>query len=631
MHFFRAVLSLFIVISASVAFGQEADLGVQKLGPGEVSPGSDVSYTVTVFNAGPDDASTVTLNDPIPAGMSFVSATQDTGPTFACDNTVTCTIATFPAGESATFTFVFHIDSGTEFLNSVTVSSQTFDPNEENDSSVAFTVVGEPEADMAIAKSAAPSAGPDTDVTFFITLTNAGPDAAASVLLTDNLPAPLTFVSFTQTSGPPMSCGTSTCTLASFPAGAAATFELTGHVPAGTPAGTAITNTATVESQNDPGDENNSATTTVTVSAADVRIQKSGPPAAVAGTTVTYTITVTNDGPDLATNVNVTDPQVCPFADCAIGNLANGASVVIDGDVIIPPDATSWSNTATVTADSYDPDPTDNSATVNTTITQSADLSVTKTAAASVVAGTSLTYTITVSNAGPSDASNVVVTDTLPAGTTFVSSSCGANPCNLGTLAAGGSEEITLVVNVAVDAASPLQNTVAVTSAAADPDPVDNTFMLETTVTPAPADLTITKTVDPEDAVVGQDVTYTIVVTNQGPGTATGVVVTDDLPAGVTVVSNSCGANPCNIGTLAAGASATITIVVTLPSTPGEFVNTASVDSTSEDPTPGNDASSAALDSHLPLEAVPALSPIGLAFLAITIAATVLVVLRRVS
>jgi uncharacterized repeat protein (TIGR01451 family) len=94
--------------------------------------------------------------------------------------------------------------------------------------------------------------------------------------------------------------------------------------------------------------------------------------------------------------------------------MAPGASVVVNANVTIPPSATSWSNTATATTDSVDPNTANNSDTVTTTITQSADVSVAKTGDATVVAGNDVTYTITVTNNGPSDASNVVLTDTLP-------------------------------------------------------------------------------------------------------------------------------------------------------------------------------------------------------------------------
>ena len=131
-------VSLFVLFAFAVT-AQEADLAVEKLGPSSAASGNDVSYTITVTNAGPAAASSVTLTDAIPTGMSYVSATQNTGPAFTCDATVTCTIAALAADESATFTFVFHIDQPGDFTNIATVSSQTFDPNSENDTSAAFT------------------------------------------------------------------------------------------------------------------------------------------------------------------------------------------------------------------------------------------------------------------------------------------------------------------------------------------------------------------------------------------------------------------------------------------------------------------------------------------------------------
>lgn len=588
-------LSLFVVF-AFTAVAQEADLAVEKLGPSMAAEGSDVSYSLTVTNSGPDAASVVTLSDPVPAGMSFVSTTQDSGPTFSCDATVTCTIASLAAGETATFTFVFHLDQPGDFTNVATVSSQTPDPNSENDTSAASTTTGNGGADLFVAKSS-PTAGvaPDSDVTFVITLGNAGPGAATNVLLTDNLPAPLTFVSFTQTSGTSLSCGTSTCTIASFPAGETATFELVGHVPAGTPSGTEITNTVTVESDNDPQEENNIATTTVTVATADVRIVKSGPSTATAGTTVTYTITVTNDGPDAAIDVQVDDPQICSIVNCSLGTLDPAETATITANVPIPSNATAWSNTATVTTGSFDPDTNDNSSTVTTVITQSADLVVEKTGTASVVAGNDVTYTITVTNEGPSDASNVVLTDTPPAGTSMVSNTCGANPCVIGTLTANETFEVTIVMHVATETTANLSNTATVTSSTSDPDSTNNTSVFETAVTPAPVDVSIVKTGDTQ-ATIGSDVTYTLTVANAGPGPALDVTVTDALPAGTTLVSASPACTgtttiTCTIGTLAANASTNLTLVVTMPSTPGPVSNTATVDTTSNDTNAVNDTS----------------------------------------
>jgi uncharacterized repeat protein (TIGR01451 family) len=129
--------------------------------------------------------------------------------------------------------------------------------------------------------------------------------------------------------------------------------------------------------------------------------------------------------------------------------------------------------------------------------------------------------------------------------------------------------------------------------------PFDNTpsmdFLLPGAVT---ADLALTKSDSPDPVKGGQNLTYTIVVTNNGPGTATGVVMTDPLPknagfASASTTRGSCAAKPdktsvvCNLGDLANGASATITIVVKSP-TKGPISNTASVTSTSTDPSSAN-------------------------------------------
>jgi len=624
------ILFFLFAISASTVFAQEADLAVEKFGPSEAPPDSDVSYSVTVTNVGPDDAADVTLTDLVPTGMTYVSATQNNGPAFTCDSAIVCTIALLPASASANFTFVFHLDTGTEFVNTATVATKTADPNDENNSSIAFTTTGPPpQGDLYLQKTAPAAAAPDTDVAFEITLGNAGPSAAGNVLLTDNLPAPLTFVSFVQNSGPNMSCGTSTCTLASFPAGTIATFTLTGHVPAGTPTGTEITNTATVESENDPLDENNTATTTVTVSTADVSIEKEGPPTAVAGTTITYTITVVNNGPDPALNVVLSDPALCQTTNCNLGTLAMGAPVEFTFDVDIPSSATSWSNTATVTTDSIDTNATNDSSTVITTISQSADVAIVKSGPGTVVAGTNATYSVTVTNNGPSDASNLSVTESLPVGTTFVSSTCSSTTCNFATLTAGTSTNLTFVVHVDVNATGPLVNTATVTASTADPNGNNNESSATTAVTPAPPGLTISKTADPSAALVGSQATYTIVVANNGPGTAMDVVVTDELPAGTTLVSapgNCTGTTTitCTIGTLTAGSSSTIELVVTLPSTPGTVTNTARVE-------PGDAESTAAITVFASPVAIPTLSPLALALLALTLASIVLVGLRSTS
>src|ERR1700731_1695532 len=96
---FAFLLSVFLLPAAQA---QTSDLSVSKTGPNGATANSDVTYTIEVTNFGPDDSDTATLYDPLPAGTTFVSMTQNSGPTWSCTDpgvgnsgAVNCTIATF--------------------------------------------------------------------------------------------------------------------------------------------------------------------------------------------------------------------------------------------------------------------------------------------------------------------------------------------------------------------------------------------------------------------------------------------------------------------------------------------------------------------------------------------------------
>jgi uncharacterized repeat protein (TIGR01451 family) len=275
---------------------QQADMGVSKTGPGQAAAGANVSYTIEVFNAGPDDAVNATVTDPLPAGlmgqaneppMTFVSIAAPAGwscttPAVGSNGTVSCSDPTFVAGSDVFFTLIVQIPPatppGTTFTNIATVSSQTGDPNSENDSSAAATTVPEPSADMGVSKAADSSqALANSNVTYTIQVNNGGPNDAANAELDDTLPGDMTFVSLQQTSGPTWTCnslapgsgGTVVCTIATLPVGSTSTFILIGHIPSGESSGTTYLNTASVTtSSNDPNPENNSADASTSVVAA---------------------------------------------------------------------------------------------------------------------------------------------------------------------------------------------------------------------------------------------------------------------------------------------------------------------------------------------------------------------------
>jgi uncharacterized repeat protein (TIGR01451 family) len=225
-----------------------------------------------------------------------------------------------------------------------------------------------------------------------------------------------------------------------------------------------------------------------------------------------------------------------------------------------------------------------------------------------VVAGDDVSYTVTVVNGGPDAAENVVMTDNLPGGVTLVSATpsqgtCtaagGVVTCDLGGLANGASAEVTIVVNAPT--AGPLTNIASASSDTADPNGGNNSDSETTTVEAIPvpgADLSVSKGDAVDPVIEGDDVSYTVTVVNGGPDAAENVVMTDNLPGGVTLVSatpsqGTCtaagGVVTCDLGDLANGASAEVTIVVGTSSY-GVLTNEAGATSDTADPNGGNNS-----------------------------------------
>src|SRR5205807_2301427 len=263
--------------------------------------------------------------DAVPAGTTFVSASQTAGPAFVLSSppaggsgTFTATDATLAAGGLATFRLVVHANSsdagGSTITNTATVSTTTTDSNAANNSSSTSATVAA-SADMGVTKTGPATVTAGTNFTYTITVTNGGPSDAQNVTVTDSLPAGTTFVSESQTSGPagaasfPAGGGPLSITFATFAAGQAAVFQVVLHDNAAATSGSTITNTATVASSTpDTNPANNTSTTTATVAtSADVAVTKTAPATATAGTNFTYTVSVTNNGPSDAQNVMLTD------------------------------------------------------------------------------------------------------------------------------------------------------------------------------------------------------------------------------------------------------------------------------------------------------------------------------------
>jgi len=332
-----------------------------------------------------------------------------------------------------------------------------------------------------------------------------------------------------------------------------------------------------------------------------------------AGDTAAFTIVVTNNGPGTANNVTVNDPLPAGVAwsispavtgcsitsgtlSCTFATLDEGASKTIHiSGVTDAQDCGTLSNTATVAADNEGSDQTDNSDTATITV-KCATIQVTKTPdQGTVSAGDPIGFTITASNSGAGSASGVTVTDTLPtdAGLSWTIDAAGSDSgcsitagvlsCNFGTIAAGGSKHVHITSPTTAATCGSVDNTANVTTSN-DGSDSDNA-----TITVNCPNVTVLKTADQGTIDAGDTAAFTIVVTNEGPGTAKGVTLTDTLPSGVVwsedsaACSITAGVLSCNFGDLANSATRTVHVTgATDAADCGVLTNTAVVAASNE-------------------------------------------------
>jgi uncharacterized repeat protein (TIGR01451 family) len=292
-----------------------------------------------------------------------------------------------------------------------------------------------------------------------------------------------------------------------------------------------------------------------------------------AGNLLRYRIEVTNSGPDTARQIVITDTLpadvrletwsldegagTCPVATdslfiCEVSELAVGERIVLTIDVLAPFNIntpTIITNVATVSAWEIDPDVSDNTREITTEVVPRAELTAhSKVAApASPYAGVPFYYTIEVGNSGPSVATGVQIRDILPAQTAADTLSLPAGctydsatrevVCVIDELLVGARETRTFVVVADGDGRTVTNRATVVRGNELENNGDDNTITLDTVIQ-SQADLAVTK-VDLTDPVVRDEAfTYELTVTNNGPSVAQQVIVTDELPASMTVGSD---------------------------------------------------------------------------------------------
>jgi uncharacterized repeat protein (TIGR01451 family) len=481
---------------------------------------------------------------------------------------------------------------------------------------------------IAITDSSDPVAA-SSALTYKIVVTNGGLLDAANVVVTQRLPPG--DIQFLTAAGIDWSCTAAgqvvTCTRATLLVGAAPSIAVKVTTP---PIGGSITTSARVTSGSadpDPSNDDTSATTLV-LTPADLAIAITGAPDPVAaGGTLTYTITVTNAGPGIATGITVLDslPSGVAIASasgsgwsCAVvgqnvtcfsPTLAAAAASVITVVATAPTSGGAVSSTASVAAVTPDGNPANNSASTSASVNAAADLAIALSASpGSVPAASQLTYTIDVTNGGPRDASNVVVTSRLPDGDVLFLSATGIGwgctvasqvvTCTRASLLAGEAPLITVQIRTPA-ASGTLTCDVTVSASTTDLDLSNNTASATTGVFDS-ADLSIVAGESPDPVRIGTELIYTLSVANDGPTAATAIKVVDTLPEGTAFVDAiaapwSCGSLgrvvTCTLANLPSASSApAIAIVAAAPGTAGNLTNTARVSSPTSDPDGSNNA-----------------------------------------
>jgi len=536
-----------------------APVNADEDGSGDVSAGDTLTYTITATNSGGANLTNVVVTD------DLVTATGGTTPCALLLPTETCTLV-------GTYTVTAADVAAGSITNEATTDSDQTDPVTDDE----ITPVPSPSltADKPAPVNADEDGSGDVSagdtLTYTITATNNGASNLTNVIVTDDLVTP---------TGGTTPCAlllpTETCTLVG-------TYTVTAaDVAAGS-----ITNEATTDSdQTDPvTDDEITPVPSPSLTAdkpAPINADEDGSGDVSAGDTLTYTITATNNGASNLTNVIVTDDLITPTGGttpCAL-LLPTETCTLVGTYVVTAADIAAGSVTNEATTDSDQTDPvTDDEITPvpspSLEIDKPAPINADEDGSGDVSEGDTLTYTITASNNGASNLTNVILTDDL------ITPTGGTTPCALVAPAGTCTLVGTYVVTAADIAAGDITNEATADSDQTDPVTDDEVTLLETpdlmVDKPAPANSDEDGSGDVSE---GDTLTYSITATNTGASNLTNVIVTDDL------ITPTGGTTPCALLLPTETCTLVGTYVVTAADVAaGSITNEATADSDQTDP-----------------------------------------------
>ncbi|MUV04190.1 DUF11 domain-containing protein, partial [Flavobacterium rakeshii] len=612
-----------------VTYDSHSDIEVVNTnGQTNYTAGTQSVYTVTVTNNGPEDAANVEVQNLIPAGITGFSWVGDNGSS-GTDVNLNDTIASLPVGSTVTYTITLDVPAGyTNAIASTFSYSGVDDPTPtcEQCTDIDYPDTG---ADIVVVNTDGQdvyTAG--TPSVYTITVSNNGTVDADNVEVAFFVPATVATVAWVGDNGSSGTIADLTDSIGTLAVGDTVTYTVTVDVPAAFTGDFTVSTVVTTTSPDTDGTCPLCSDTDYETASADiVVVNTNGQEMYTPGSSSVYTVTVTNNGPTAAANVQVnnaipagitnfswtgdngTSGTNTDLAD-TIASLAAGETVTYTITLDVPAGYTGLlTSETTVTSDTPDPDPSCDACADTDSDTPLADLVVTKTlnSGTTYTAGLDAVYTITVENMGPTEAQNINVSDVIPAGidpatVTWTGSNGTSGTGNLtdvvATLAVGDVVTYQLVMPVPsnFDQAANIVNEVVVTSDTPDPNP-DCPDCIHT-ATPNPlANLMAVKTNGQTTYVSNTQTIYTITVTNPGPSDAINVVVYDQKPYQVTLMTwtgnevSGTGNLNNTIPVLPAGESVVYEVIVNIPenyhSTVGPLQNVVSVTSDTPDPVPG--------------------------------------------
>ncbi len=567
---------------------KEADLVIVKSGPSKTISGDSVIYTLVVTNRGLADVTGALIKDGIPSEVhnATVTAVTTGGATFAIqpqtDDTVRVS-ANIPAGppHSVTIRIAGITDPAAQdgfFTNTATVTPppDVIETIPDNNISTIRTEIHN-DVGVLVSKTGPSSVNVKDSIFYTINVMNTGFSQANGVTITDVVPAGISGVTWRAEArgggvnavSPASGSGNNISLNATIEGTGGSQGRILVYVSGvvDNDAPDTLRNTATVTS----GAQTSSATAVTGVNNdADLAVVKAGPTAIAAGEVMTYVITVTNNGPADVTGASITDSIPAEITNVQWTATVEGGAAVsaasgtgnlirLTGDIPVTTGKITIQvrgrvdqdytgtlvNTARVDPPAGVTDPRPLYSTVSTTVTRAQGLSMLKSGVDSINAGQPLAYILVVRNAGPSAADTVIVADSIPSALSDVRwAATGIRGAVILAGASGTGNLVRLTANI------PAGGYVAVAITGNTNPAFSGTIYnhalagnnnqrvisdtIATVISNAPR-LAIRKT-GPALAVAGGNVAYTVTVVNSGPSTATGVLIEDPVPAGLTNV-----------------------------------------------------------------------------------------------